>query len=291
MFGYAEAQPNIYYNLMDNRFTYTLDIYPNAQVAYSFIKLRSAYVGNCIDVKNKRTGSAATIGFINNVVDTNSMKSIAGLDTLLVTKIYDQSGNSNNATQSAANLCPLAMINGLIIYNNKIPSLYFYTNGYMTATYHQLNNYTIFCVATTYSTGTDEAIFETSSTSGSYNDDRDVVFFQNYSYYWLVTQRSRSRSYQQASYSPITQGVLYLNAGSFNGSTITSYVNSVSGTPISTTTLGTSTTAVYMIGAQLQGASNYGSYLNGKISELIVYPSNQNVALISNNINEIFKIY
>jgi hypothetical protein len=55
-----------------------LDTYPNAAVAYSLRKLRTAYTGSAIRVRRLNDNAEQNIGFIGNDLDTNSMLDFVG---------------------------------------------------------------------------------------------------------------------------------------------------------------------------------------------------------------------
>lgn len=90
-----------------------LDLFPNAAVAYSLRKLRTAYSGNAIRVR--RTDLAEQdIGFVGNNLDTASLLSFCGAGNGFVTRWYDQSGNGINATQATAANQARIVSNGII---------------------------------------------------------------------------------------------------------------------------------------------------------------------------------
>jgi hypothetical protein len=80
-----------------------LDLYPNAAVAYSLRKLRTAYSGSAIRVRRAIDNAEQDIGFDSSGnLDTTALLSFVGtgaLDNGFVTTWYDQSGNGNNANQ------------------------------------------------------------------------------------------------------------------------------------------------------------------------------------------------
>jgi hypothetical protein len=77
-----------------------LDLFPNAAAAYSLRKLRSAYTGNCIEVRRSSDNALQNIGFVNNVLDTASLLSFVGAGNGFVRTWYDQSVNGVNGTQT-----------------------------------------------------------------------------------------------------------------------------------------------------------------------------------------------
>ena len=104
-----------------------LDLYPNAAVAYSLRKLRTAYTGNCIRVRRSIDNTEQDFGFVNNVLDTASLLTFCGAGNGFITTWYDQSGNANNSTQAtAANQCQIVS-SGVTIKDpitNKISTLW-----------------------------------------------------------------------------------------------------------------------------------------------------------------------
>jgi hypothetical protein len=77
-----------------------LDTYPNAAVAYSLRKLRTAYTGNCIRVRRSSDNAEQDIAFVGNDLDTASLLTFCGAGNGFVAEWYDQSGNANKAIQT-----------------------------------------------------------------------------------------------------------------------------------------------------------------------------------------------
>jgi hypothetical protein len=95
-----------------------LDLFPNASVAYSLRKLRTAYSGSAIRVR--RTDLAEQdIGFNSSgQLDTVALLAFVGtgaLDNGFVTKWYDQSTNVNDSTQTTAIRQPIIVSSGAIL--------------------------------------------------------------------------------------------------------------------------------------------------------------------------------
>ena len=59
-----------------------LDLYPNAQVAYSLRKLRTAYTGSAIRVRRSSDNAEQDFGFVGNDLDTASMLDFVGYNLL-----------------------------------------------------------------------------------------------------------------------------------------------------------------------------------------------------------------
>jgi hypothetical protein len=95
--------------------TLLLDAYPGAAAAYSLRKLRTAYTGNCIQVRRSSDGALLDIGFVNNVLDTATLQSFIGVNTGVLSIWYDQSGNGNNAIPVSINNAPIIIQSGVLV--------------------------------------------------------------------------------------------------------------------------------------------------------------------------------
>jgi hypothetical protein len=92
-----------------------LDLYPNASVAYSLRKLRTAYSGNAIRVRRSSDNAEQDIGFVGNNLDTASLLTFCGAGNGFVTTWYDQSTNVNDATQATVGRQPIIVSSGAIL--------------------------------------------------------------------------------------------------------------------------------------------------------------------------------
>jgi len=101
-----------------------LDSYPNAAAAYSLRKLRAAYTGGAIEVRND-SGTHLDIGFVDNKLDTATLLTHCGSGNGTVSKWYDQSGNARNATQTTVANQPQIVSSGSVITENGEPALQF----------------------------------------------------------------------------------------------------------------------------------------------------------------------
>lgn len=95
-------------------FSFLLDDYPNAASAYSLRLLRSAYTGNCIEVRRSSDNTTQNIGFVNNELDTSSLLSFVGAGEGYIRTWYDQSGSGVNATQTTNSEQP-RIVNGGVV--------------------------------------------------------------------------------------------------------------------------------------------------------------------------------
>jgi len=79
-----------------------LDTYSGAAAAYSLRQLSNTYSGNCVTVRRDSDNLDANIGFSGGVLDTSALASHCGSANGFVVTWFDQSSNSNNATQLTA---------------------------------------------------------------------------------------------------------------------------------------------------------------------------------------------
>jgi len=96
-----------------------LDTYTGAAAAYSLRKLRTAYTGDAIEVYNG--SSYADIGFSNDELDTVALAAHCGSNDGFVSRWYDQSGNTNDATQTTTANMPKIYdgTTGVLLQNGK----------------------------------------------------------------------------------------------------------------------------------------------------------------------------
>ncbi len=99
-----------------------LDVYgTNVKIAYSVRKLRTAYTGNCMRVRN---GSSVEldIGFdASGNLDESALLTHCGSGDGFVTKWYDQSGNGGNLEQTTTANQPQIVSSGAVLKDNGKP--------------------------------------------------------------------------------------------------------------------------------------------------------------------------
>jgi hypothetical protein len=103
-----------------------LDLYPNAEMAYSLRKLRAAYTGAAVRIRRSSDNAETDIGFLANG-NFNSAAAVAfcGAGNGFVTTWYDQSGNSKDWLQPTAANQPQIVNAGASILVNGKPSILF----------------------------------------------------------------------------------------------------------------------------------------------------------------------
>lgn len=130
-------------------YSYLLDTYTNANIAFSMFKLRSAYSGSCLTVRRSSDNTEQDIGFVNNYLDTATLLSFVGSGDGFVVKWYNQSGNVNNLGQTIASNQPQIVSSGSLITRNSVAYIRASSTQYLQfAT--QINNTTHFSWWMTY---------------------------------------------------------------------------------------------------------------------------------------------
>ena len=105
-------------------FTYLLDDYPGAAAAYSLRRLDSTYTGSAIRVRRASDNAEQDIGFDNNELDTSALATFCSGTNGFVKTWYDQSGNTNNATQTTTGNQPKIYDSGTgVVTENGKPAL------------------------------------------------------------------------------------------------------------------------------------------------------------------------
>jgi PKD repeat protein len=126
-----------------------LDLYTNADLAFSMRKLRAAYSGSCIRVRRSSDNTEQDIGFASNgVIDVSAMLSFVGVGNGFVVTWYDQSGNGRNITQSTGSNQPQIIFTGAIAIRNGLPCVRYSasttTMGLVTASNYSVPTATTF---------------------------------------------------------------------------------------------------------------------------------------------------
>ena len=99
-----------------------LDTYTGASAAYSVRKLDKDYTGYCMKVREDSGDTEADIGFDGSGdLDTAAIATHCGSANGYVVTWYDQSGNTEDATQSTTTLQP-QIYNGTAVFTNGSPA-------------------------------------------------------------------------------------------------------------------------------------------------------------------------
>ena len=95
------------------------DCIPDAEFAVSLRKLRTAYTGNCVEVRNASTGRTFTVGFSGDFIDTVRLKDSCATANCFVRTWYDQSGLGRDALQTTTDARqPQITSSGALFYTN-----------------------------------------------------------------------------------------------------------------------------------------------------------------------------
>jgi len=187
-------------------FSYLLNDFPSAQIAYSFRKLRSAYVGNCIKVRRSSDNTTLDIGFASNVLDQSALSTFVGGGNGFIEIWYDQSGNANNMVQNTAANQPQIVISGVLVTNAGKPAFFSPKTAQMGCTAMELTYNSSFTVCKNELAGNDAEYmipFGTTSNTGSYIF-QDLQSGGGYVNWGLAYKNGNS-----SSVSPMTNGNFY----------------------------------------------------------------------------------
>ena len=247
-----------------------LNIYGSAAAAYSVRLLRTAYTGSAIRVR--RTDSTeSNIGFTSaGNLDTTALLAFTGtgvLDNGFITTWYDQSGNAINATQTTALLQPKIVNAGSLITQNGKVSLDFASGNFVqNLAYTQTQPFTAFYVG--ISDISEGSVFDGSSSRAFMRDGTT----------------SANRIWASSFLGTVVNTQFKTIYGLYNGAS--SEIKTNNTTTISGN-VGTNTLGGILIG------DGTNRPFDGRISELIIYGSNQstNQTGISTNINSYYAIY
>ena len=264
-----------------------LDTYSGAAAAYSLRLLDSTYTGSAIRVRRSSDNTEQDIGFnVFGELNTVSLTAFAGTGDAFVKTWYDQSGSSNDATQTTTASQPKIVSSGAVIVENGKPAL-------------QFDGANDFMLSALQFTSTDKTI--------------EIVYTPEESASFAfgilnVNTITRARFYLQTG--SATANFVQGNPGVFNSVSSTQtqqlfymdWTNSnyqfnfaADGNTVSSAT-GNANTPVgvkYMLGAINNGGDGpFGSAL-GKYQEVIIYDSDEsaNRTDIETNINTFYNIY
>jgi hypothetical protein len=251
-----------------------LDDYPNALAAFSVRKLRTAYTGNAIRIREGSGNTETDIGFDSNGdLDTAAIASHCGSATGFVVTFYDQSGNGFDATQSTTTAQPEIYDGSAVFTLNGRPTAQFDSNDFVEASTGTISQPIHGFVVTKASTITDFR--------AAYGDNAGVNRGVSIRPSGLIGTYAGTALASTTAY-PTVQALLgCLNDGT--GSEL-----SLNGSVVVTGNGGTGGFS----GLQFPGINNV-SQIPGDYQELVIWDSDQssNRAGIASNINGYFSIY
>jgi hypothetical protein len=284
-----------------------LDLYPNAAAAYSLRKLRTAYTGSAVRVRRSSDNTEQNIGFIGNDLDTTALLAFCGAGNGFVTTWYDQSGSAQNATMSTQANQPQIVSSGVVLTQNGKPAVqYDGTNDGLNATIAGISNTTALCLFYAYSSNLAAAANTGSAALWSNGDFGGTNIRAHTSSTGLLTgefivldvrksnnglERLGSTVYRRNSNTMVIESTFLLTSGTTfqqNNNNINFDLSNIA------TTSENLTPNAYNTSTKLNvGYFDAGVFANQKISEFIVYLSNQttNRSNINGNINTHYAIY
>jgi len=263
-----------------------LDTYTGAAAAYSLRKLRTAYSGSAVRVRRSNDNAEADIGFnVFGELDTVSLAAHCGSNDGFVKTLYDQSGNTDDATQTSTSNQPKIYdgTTGVMTENGKPTMDFDGSNHYFVLSIGSLNinNMSVHTVCRSDDTSGNRMQF----TLGT---DANVR-------YWHYQVSAKDRAYYGAASPFIEYGNMDTDQHLYSfiaGSTSTVFRMFRDGTEAgSTVTLqsGTPLTTQQRLGAYHNNALNW----SGTIQEFVLYSadSTNNRTGIESNINTFYNIY
>ncbi len=277
-----------------------LDTYTGAAAAYSLRLLRTAYSGSAIRVRRSSDNTEENIGFnLSGGLDTTALTTFCGGSNGFVTTWYDQSGNGNNSVQTtAANQAQIVSSGSVILQNSKPALLFDGTNDSFLST-TAIDPLFITAVNTPNTTATFKTIF------GADSSDAILVGSIYFQYatptrtaaFVRTTSNDSTLANDFNATSNIQQNNNQLNiiTGLRTNTNIEVYTNgTLRG---SDTTTGTMRAVGGLDNGKFRLMAGYYNnsvvdFLNGHLSELIAYTTNQssNRTGIETNINTYYGI-
>lgn len=275
--------------------TLLLDLYPNAAAAYSLRKVRTAYTGNCVTVRRSSNGDTTNIGFVNNYLDTTTLKTFCSGTSCFIVTWFDQSGNNINARQATAGDQPRIVNSGTLDKLSGLVDVNFISADFFPITITLNDTVTIFSVhedgtqdasgslhKTIFGTNTDQIV--DNSTGYNYNKLREGA--NGFSFYFpstgIVTNNGILINYTKTSAQEL---VFAVN----NQAVAELWKNNVSQGSVT----GNNRTSGFTSGYNIGRANATDRAYTGGIQELIIYRSNQtsNRSGIQTNLNTFYTVY
>jgi hypothetical protein len=283
--------------------SYLLDTYTGAAAAYSLRKLRTAYTGNAITVRRSSDNTSQNIGFdANGNLDTTSMLSFVGAGNGFVSIWYDQSGNGRDFTQSTAVRQPQIVSSGSLILENGKVSVNFdginhrmYSGTLTNWTSLGFSTYVVSKSGGLNSNG--RGVFAISGGGVGTNGYLHLLYRNNItnnfrSYYSINGGDTQSQIQNPTNTFPTTQNLISVTRPASGN--ITFNLNNNLQSSITANTISGFISGNFILGNYFTQNSESIVYLHqGTISEVIIYPNNQesNTSGINTNINSFYTIY
>jgi len=265
-----------------------LDAYGGADAAYSLRRLTANYTGPVVRVR--RSSDSTEQDFTATQVTDGTLTTFCGAGNGFVRTWYDQSGNGNHTSQTTTTKQPQIVSSGALNLLNTKPALKFDGSNDFLSGGDVLdlgsNSLTCFAFSELGANGTIYAKSLSGPEAGRYS----VISDSSITYSFL----SLTSSSNEATVSALFAKGLF-SQQIINGSTNKLFVNAVERASVSISSYSAlNTTRRFLLGAY-NNATDSGEtlFLNGSMSEIVLYLSNQatNRTAIESNINAHYAIY
>ena len=264
-------------------FSGLLNLYPGAAAAYSLRALSSGWLaGDVVEVR--RSSDSTTQDFTASQITNGDLVAFCGVGDGFVSTWYDQSGNANDATQATTTAQPKIVDAGSLVTGGLV---FDGVDDGLAVSGQVLTSSSLYAASVMqHTTGT--STFASQTIFGQYQISTSGRF-----------QLSANNSSQYAFFANATDPISGLVAGAIGTSQTLISVNGDGsnaeiwrdGTSKATDTYSGFTPANvnFTIGIDSDGEREF----NGKIAEVIIYPSDQsaNRVGIETNINDAYSIY
>jgi len=250
-------------------FTGILDTYSGASAAYSLRLLSSTYSGSAIRVRRSDDNAEQDIGFRNNELDTSTLETFSLNSDCFVTTWYDQSGGTNNATQTTAANQPKIVSSGTTITEGGKPTI-----DLSSSTYFDLelaSGYNLFSVI---SLADKQFVYSKSTDSNMYIRQRTFSGVDKYRF------RKTTSDYT------FSGGHIVNTRFLFNHNISNNFVQQNG-----TQNTGTPSTPTEMSFDRLFANISGGNNVTGVVQEFIVWDNGNNNEGIETNINDFYSIF
>lgn len=282
---------------------FPVDDYPTVECVYSLRKVNQNYTGAAIRVRKDTTGQPESdVGFVGNELDTAALKSFLNARSGFVTKWYDQSGKSpaRDAAHTTSSEQPRIALNGVIERLNGKPSLRFYSGAAVrlpisnaAAITNNGRHWNVFCVARAFNTGGGLSPTIISWLCNGSDNTRHGLFVNITANRYQVGGRKIAADALLSAVSNTNHSeAIKLISGflDYNG-TATLFENgaeTAKNTSFHNGAIENANASQVLIGARTTVQT-----INGNISEIIIYASNQlsQRTAIESNINAFYGIY
>jgi len=280
-------------SLMPKTVPLLLDLFPNAAVAYSLRKLRTAYSGSAIRVRRSSDNAEQDINFVGGDLDTASLLTFCGAGNGFVTTWYDQSGNARNATQTTAGSQPRIVNGGVVELENGKNAIRFtganWLNGGNILNVGTSNDMATFAVARTFGTSNSDVFFK--GFSPPVANDYSLTFTNGTTTSFV--QNNANVDVRASVNNILTTQQLYNTE--FIRNTSNRLLRNNSQVAITTASVGVigSNSNSFTVGALLNSSLLLVRALSGNIQEIIIYqqPTTPLLSNVNTLINSYYAIY